>query len=138
MKSRDGSSGRSGGDERHSKGAQTSCRTLVISRSRPASVQIGPGIEWSRNMFHGEVEFGKSKSPTLRLVNDVSGDVGVEAGRREHIQDVLVASEQREFSTCGEQVRKASDACHDRILFFAQESSNEKMVREMSQTRKRL
>ncbi len=30
------------------------------------------------------------------------------AGWREHVQDVLVVGEQREFSTCGEYVRKAS------------------------------
>ncbi len=75
-------------------------------------------------MLYGEVELGESKRPTLRLVNDMSSNVDVEAGRREHVQDVLVIGKQREFSTCGEYVRKSSDACDDRIVFLAQESSN--------------
>ncbi len=118
MTSRDGSSGRVGGDERHSKGIQPSSRRLFIARGCPASEKVSPSIQCSRNMLHSEVELGESKRPTLRLVTAASCNVGVEAGRREHVQDVLVIGEQREFSTCGEYVRKASDACHYRINFL--------------------
>ncbi len=48
------------GDERRSKGAQTSSRRLFIRRRRPATEEVGPGIEGSRDMFHGEVELGES------------------------------------------------------------------------------
>ncbi len=60
-------------------------------------------------MFQGEVELFKSKTPTLRLVHDMSCNVGVEAGGREHVQDVLVVDEHRELSACCEHVRKSSD-----------------------------
>ncbi len=93
-------------DERHSKGTQPSSRGLLISRGIPASEKVGPGIERSRNMFCGELELCESKRLTLPLVNDIPCKIGVEAGRREHIQDFLVVGEQREFPTCGESVRK--------------------------------
>ncbi len=37
-----------------------------------------PSIECSKNTLHGEVELGESKRPTLRLVNDMSCNVGFE------------------------------------------------------------
>ncbi len=95
-----------GGDERHSKGIQPSSRRLFIARGCPASEKVSPRIQCSRNMLHSEVELGESKRPTLRLVNDMSCNVGVEAGGREHVQDVLVVGEQREFSTCGRECAK--------------------------------
>ncbi len=70
-------------------------------------------------------------------MNDVSGDVGVEAGRREHIQDDLVVGEKKEFSTCGEFVRKASEACDESIAFLLRSRLTRRGSAKMSQIRKR-
>ncbi len=65
------------GDERHSKGTQTSSRRLFISRSRSANEEVGPGIECSVML--------NSESRRAQLCVFVSGDVCVEACRRENI-----------------------------------------------------
>ncbi len=67
-------------------------------------------------MFRGEVELGESRSPARSLENDVFCNIGVAAGRREHVQDVPVVGGLREFSTCCQYARKYNDTCKDRIV----------------------
>eukprot|EP00171_Calliarthron_tuberculosum_P001579 IDg1579t1 len=59
----------------------------------------------------GKLEFSQSNSPTLGLVNNVTGNVKVESCRRKHVQDVLAVGEQGEITAgCKDMGRRVTIA----------------------------
>ena len=66
-------------------------------------------------MFNCKVELGEADGPTLYLMDCMTGNVCVEAFRREHVQDVLVVCEEGELIAGRQNVGKADNAFNNSV-----------------------